>query len=402
MLTRLIDYADEAAPEDAPRPAPDSPRLLHVAVHRGWAGRDGRELNLNAGDTCLNPLVRQFVDRALGRPARWDLQQIWEPLDAAEMRARQKDYDAMVIGGGGLFLPEQPGTNVGASGWTWNCPPEAIDEIAMPVAIFAVGYNRFRDHEPFSPTFRVHLNKLAAHTRFFGMRNTGSIEAVRGYLDSDEQRDKVKLQVCPTTLIWQLRADMQALAEAQEARQSRILALNVAFDRVDNRFGGDTDSALARIAGAIGHAQRAGWTIRVVAHKTIDRQIEPYLDAADVDYETHDISPASSDGVMRFYAETDLVVGLRGHAQMIPFGLRRPMISVISHDKLRFFLDDIGRPQWGVDVREPDFEAALCAKIDEFDRDRPALLADIAAAQEELWQRTLPRFGELKAALVSG
>ena len=50
---------------------------------------------------------------------------------------------------------------------------------------------------------------------------------------------------------------------------------------------------------------------------------------------------------------------MRGHAQMIPFGLRRPIISIISHDKMRFFLKDINCLEWGIDVKSHNFEKKL-------------------------------------------
>src|SRR5690606_24422804 len=138
--------------------------------------------------------------------------------------------------------------------------------------------------------------------------------------------------------------EMRALAERHDRAGRKVLAFNCAFDRAGMRFGDDPAAPLARMAAAMRHAQQTGWEIVLVCHKTMDREMEPHLDAAGVDYVTHDITDANPEEIMRFYAQVDLAVGLRGHAQMIPFGLRRPIVSVISHDKLGFFLEDIGHP----------------------------------------------------------
>jgi hypothetical protein len=42
---------------------------------------------------------------------------------------------------------------------------------------------------------------------------------------------------------------------------------------------------------------------------------------------------------------------MRGHAGMIPFGCGTPIISLVSHPKMAYFLADIERPEWGVRPR---------------------------------------------------
>ena len=47
----------------------------------------------------------------------------------------------------------------------------------------------------------------------------------------------------------------------------------------------------------------------------------------------------------------ELVMGMRGHAQMIPFGLNCKILSLGSHDKLKWFLEDIEAIDWWIDLR---------------------------------------------------
>lgn len=49
---------------------------------------------------------------------------------------------------------------------------------------------------------------------------------------------------------------------------------------------------------------------------------------------------------LKEYRQFELVIGGRGHSQMIPFGLGVPILSLDVHDKLRFFLEDIDRMHW--------------------------------------------------------
>ena len=46
---------------------------------------------------------------------------------------------------------------------------------------------------------------------------------------------------------------------------------------------------------------------------------------------------------------------MRGHAQMIPFGLSKNIISIISHDKIGYFLEDVMMTEYGIDVNEVNF-----------------------------------------------
>jgi polysaccharide pyruvyl transferase WcaK-like protein len=127
----------------------------------------------------------------------------------------------------------------------------------------------------------------------------------------------------------------------------------------------------------------------------MDRQIEPYLDAAGVDYDTVDLTDAGPKEIMTFYAQVDFAFGMRGHAQMIPFGLRRPIMSIISHDKMRFLLDDIERPAWGVEVDSPDLSNRLDAALAAVEADRQKVHADVAAAQDVVWKETMSNMGEI-------
>jgi len=46
------------------------------------------------------------------------------------------------------------------------------------------------------------------------------------------------------------------------------------------------------------------------------------------------------------------MLGIRGHAQMIPFGVNTKNISLRTHEKLAYFLEDIDAMDWYIDVHE--------------------------------------------------
>ena len=363
--------------------------LTHVGIHDS--------ANKNAGDTLLFQEVRNAIATAVPEVA-WELRQLWDPLgpDAA----RQINATAgVVIGGGGLLLRDQAGADSSASGWQWNTTTEALDQIDVPIVVFAIGYNRFRNQPDFDDVFAEHLTRLVAKSAFFGLRNNGSIRAVSQYLPAP-LAEKLELQPCPTTVLHHLRPEFVDVVDKHRAMEKRILRFNVAFDRPEMRFGDDAAPKLEGLAKAMHHAGQTGWDVHVTCHKTLDLQILPYLDEAGASYVVDDLTEAGPDDIISTYSESDLTVGLRGHAQMIPFGLRRPIISVISHDKMGWFLDDIGHREWGVEVACPDLAAQLCDRIDDVAR-HPGRYDDaLAVAESNQWRQTQKNLQKIGAAFA--
>ncbi|WP_319533452.1 hypothetical protein [uncultured Cohaesibacter sp.] len=86
---------------------------------------------------------------------------------------------------------------------------------------------------------------------------------------------------------------------------------------------------------------------------------------------------------MDFYARTDVVIGMRGHAQMIPFGLRRPhILADQSQQADLLLLEDIGHPEWGAEVDDPKLEDKILSFLAKLGGDRSAIHAELAEAQE--------------------
>mgnify|MGYP000593480894 FL=1 len=58
---------------------------------------------------------------------------------------------------------------------------------------------------------------------------------------------------------------------------------------------------------------------------------------------------------------------------------------MISHDKLAWFLEDIGHPEWGVEVLDEDFENKLLDISEYMLANRTQICTEIEEAQECLW-----------------
>jgi polysaccharide pyruvyl transferase WcaK-like protein len=352
-----------------PRRAEGGPRLAHIANYN----------TANAGDMLLTSVLRDLIMDQCG-PARWTALHAHRVV-TPEVIAHINRCSGLIVGGGGLFLRD---TNPNAlSGWQWGCSLEALSRIRVPLVLFAVGYNRFRGQPEFDPIFRDHLIATTEKSVFIGLRNSGSIRAVRGYLPQ-ELHDKVRFQPCMTTLVWRFYPHRMLESEPK----TPVVSLNCAFDRAGLRYGDRHQQILSQIAEAMARISR-GATVKYYAHSPEDEQILPTLDRRGVHYELVRLYHTTAARMLAAYASPALSIGMRGHSQMIPFGCHRPILSLISHDKLRWFLEDIEAEEWGIEINDPDLADRLSQAALEI-LDHPIeVRSRIARAQEMLWDTTI-------------
>jgi hypothetical protein len=204
----------------------------------------------------------------------------------------------------------------------------------------------------------------------------------------------VRFQPCPTTVTRRLVAGWQDPAE----REDTIL-LNGAYDRAGLRFGHDYGYFLDQLAKAVEGLEKLG-RVKCVAHSLGDERL-----ALDLRRE-HGVSlpvipmyDFENDEIRDQYARTKLVIGMRGHAGMIPFGCGTPIISLISHPKMAYFLRDIDRPEWGISVHDRNLADLLVERSRELLHDHPKTVADVHGRQQELWRITQENAADLRALL---
>ncbi|MEU0135319.1 polysaccharide pyruvyl transferase family protein [Streptomyces sp. NPDC006296] len=365
------------APAAGPAPGPAGEQLAHVALFA-----DGEE---NAGDKVLPEAVRMCFGPDTG-PARWHERSVHRLVDEAgleELNARR----GIVVGGGGLFLPDTAPN--GHSGWQWNIPDAVLARVTAPLAVFAVGYNVFDGQRYRRERFAESLRALVEKSAFFGLRNQGSVERVRELLP-EELRDRVRYQPCPTTVARHLDPG----AYDTEDRDDTVL-LNCAYDRAGLRFGHDYGHFLAETAAAVrALGERA--EVRYAAHMPADeRFVHDLRREHGTSLPVEPLYLHTNDRIREIYRRTRLVIGMRGHAGMIPFGCGTPVVSLVSHPKLAYFLSDIDRPEWGVSVHDRSLGARLTERAAAVLDDHRAAVADVRGRQEHLWSVTRANLAEL-------
>ncbi|MCD8107082.1 MAG: polysaccharide pyruvyl transferase family protein [Oscillospiraceae bacterium] len=341
----------------------------------------------NVGDTVLSQCVRRLFDSVYHHKFEWNLLRVNDPVDT-DVVLSINDTDSLIIGGGGLFLPDTNKNNV--SGWQWAISGDLLKKIKVPVVVFSVGYNYFPGQEP-EELFIENLELLCKKASFIGLRNTGSVEAVKRLLPG-ELAEKIKFQPCTTTLIRKIYGD-----ELPEKKQSKRIAFNVAFDRAERRFQGDLDKICDEIAVASKRIEADGYEIVLVYHCDDDYRIKRYMKDRKVKFDEANLTWMFPDKVYQFYNDIECVFGMRGHAQMIPFGLNCKIITLGTHDKMRWFLEDIDATDWYIDLiaNKESLSSIIYSKFHEIMKDSEKTDKRIREAQDRLWSITRDNMSQI-------
>jgi len=357
----------------------------------------------NYGDTLLFEAVRETFEGFAGgacfevtgsAPLR-------DPVGPRLVDFINAHFDAVVVGGGGLFLRD---TNANArSGWQWNISLEQLRRLEVPLIVFAVGNNRFIGQEDFAEPFREHVNLTLDRSVFFGLRNHGSVRTIREYVDHDPER--VVYQPCPTTISSYLFPDLYREhldGRAGPDGDGRVLAVESIVGRRQEAVGFDRERIYADQADVLARLRREGWELVGVPHARADMGFHELLrERGLVDSER--VLWGSRDVLFRGVAElADLpvVLGTRGHAQMVPFGMGAVPLSLAVHHKTGYFASDLGHPEWVLDPRADAFTDDLYATVHDVTERRVELRAEIAATRRRLYDTTLDNLATIYERLT--
>ncbi|MFC8599929.1 polysaccharide pyruvyl transferase family protein [Isoptericola sp. NPDC057191] len=371
------------------------------------AARPGRRLRLfhfdiktygNYGDTLLFEAVRETFEGFAGG-ACFEVagsRSLRDPVGPKLVDHINEHFDAVVVGGGGLFLRD---TNANArSGWQWNISLEQLRRLEVPIVVFAVGNNRFIDQEDFAEPFREHLNLTLDKSVFFGLRNHGSVRTIREYVDHDPER--VTYQPCPTTISSYLFPDLYR--EQLDTGDGKVLAVESIIGKRQVAAGFDRDRVYADQADVLARLKGEGWRLVSVPHARADMTFHELLaerglvDDARVLWGRRDVLFTGLEAL----ADLPVILGTRGHAQMVPFGMGAIPLSLYVHHKTRYFATDIGHAEWALDPRAETFTDDLYRTVHDVTERQAALRDELAVTRRGLYDTTLANLATIYERLA--
>lgn len=342
------------------------PHVIHFTLYKGYGN--------NAGDLVLSKAVRDTINTT--EYYSWDIRNLHSKI--SENTISEINQSAgVIVGGGGLFLPD---TNLNTiSHWQWPVSKINLEAINKPLIGYAIGYNYFPGQKPI-PEFVDNLDAFINKCDFIGLRNNGSIEAVNKLLNN-KYKDKITFQPCPTTIISKLQKTNNKVSE-------RKIAINIAFDRYEKRFGTNKNNILLEIGKALKTLSENSYQVYYAAHLSFDNRFLVVLDRLDIPYIKINLHQMIAPEIIKFYSSMDLVIGMRGHAQMIPFGVNTMILTLGTHNKMRWFLEDINALDWYIDVRNTD-------RLDEVIVDKTIALFNSRNTVEEKIKTEQTKFYEI-------
>lgn len=324
-------------------------KILHYGIHNS--------VNGNLGDKIHFFLLRRWFDQFF-YPTKlsWKLKQIWENNSLYNIKDINKKIDLVLVGGGGLFLSDQKNSDTSKSGWQLNMSNNLMSQINKPIVVFGVGYNRFRNQKDFKKIFRKNINILYDKSIFFGLRNKGSIKNTSKYL---VKKKKLTLQPCITTIINKLSYINNS---NQSFKIKKKIAIGFSADRMNYRFNNKKifKNFISTIEDLILLWKNKNYKVEIILHKNLDILIAKKINKEILKkIKIINLTDVSVKKTIDYYKSLDLLYAMRGHHQLIAAGLCIPFYSIISHDKIKFFVDDNNLNKYSADVNDLNFKKKI-------------------------------------------
>lgn len=354
-------------------------------VHIGHYSKGDKMIG-NVGDPILYKELETLYDHITLENNCWLHRSITYEISRFEVWLYNKHAKAVFVGGHGLLMVDT-GKNDN-SGWQFNIKITNLKKLRCPIAFLAIGYNTFRGQRDFIPIFKKHINLCVSKSILFGLRNYGSINALKPYL-TEENKEKITFQPCPTTML--------ALYEKYEnIVPTNRIAICLAFDRFENRFGQSFKTIYNEVLSFARYWENQGYEIFFYIHNKADLNTQ-YVKLFEKEGKPLKcLSGMTAKEIFNFYRSQKLIVGMRGHSLMIPWGLRVPVISLTTQNKQKWFIETTGHPEYSIEITAPNLAEELSTKTHYILENYQQSIDDIIQKQQEFYELTKQNFVLIK------
>ena len=299
----------------------------------------------NSGDFFLGPATKWEAENKLGTKVEWSDYDVRARLDASTIEWMNTTFDVMVLGGGGLLLPD---TNPNMeSCWQWPVSSQLIPEIKIPIYVIGLGYNLFygqkvtmpeRDSNNENPSreaiFRQSLQTLVSHSYHFSMRHRGDIERLLEII-GEEYRKQITFEFCP--VVGYIKKFYRAAS-----KDGKYHAFELKDDRPFRRYKGTSQNQVYSVLkNYIQSLMDKGEPVAVMSHDG-SSSFHNFLTRHNVSVPLLDNTSMNQENIIDNYRKVKRLYCTAGHSQMTAHALDIDYFSLISHDKLEYFLKDMG------------------------------------------------------------
>jgi polysaccharide pyruvyl transferase WcaK-like protein len=316
----------------------------------------------NTGDFLLGPATKQWFEKNIHQ-ADFSNKSCRDNFDEETIGKINSKYDALLVGGGGLILPDTNPNKV--SCWQWIISEDNINRINIPIYVVSIGYNLFynqtigmpnvdNNHEDKSrlKIFNENISCLIDKSKYFSVRHNGDIELLKQHVPKS-LHDKISFQFCPTI--------EYAKGLSLTTKNSNVLAFEIKEDRTWRRYHKTSKEKFFNDILNFCKQIKNEKEIAVLLHEPNNNKIVEYLRNNGIAVQVIKNFDITEQKIIENFQSIETLYCMAGHSQMISIALGCNTKSIITHNKLKFFLEDIGEYKYEnyIDPNSEDVYAKL-------------------------------------------
>ena len=301
-------------------------------------------VKFNSGDFFLGPATKYGFENLIDKEIDWTSFDIRSPMTLKTIDYLNS-FDYIVIGGGGLILPDSnPNLN---SGWQWGISTDLLNKINKQIYVMSIGYNLFYKQLITMPNrgddkeiperlniFKTNITTLIDKSTHFSMRHTGDINSLIKII-GESYRNKITFEFCPVIGYVKSKYSIES--------NGKYHAFEIKDDRPNRRYTGTTQiNAYNKLLKYIEFLIDNNENIAVMSHDgsssfyrfLLQNNIKPVL---------LDNTCANEKGIINNYNKVKKLYCTAGHSQMTAHALNMNYFTLIGHPKVEYFLKDVNK-----------------------------------------------------------
>lgn len=318
----------------------------------------------NSGDFFLGPSTKCRFENIINKKVNWSNFNVRKKVTEKDIQYFNT-FDYIVVGGGGLFLPDTNPNDV--SCWQWPIDKNLINKIQSKIYVISVGLNWFFEQdirmsnrnnsniiEKRKEIFKQNIDTLIEKSSHFSMRHNGDIKELLKFVKLNNS-DKIMFEFCP--VIEYVESKFKNNFSAGE-----YICFEIKDDRPNRRYIGTTRDRVYNILYKfILELKSRGEKIAIMSHDG-SMTFAKYLNSKGFkDYKFLNNTIANQNSIIDNYKNVKKLYCSAGHSQMTAYALGLDFYSLVSHNKLKYFMDDTNKsmPSDGCYVKDLTLEKLL-------------------------------------------
>ena len=316
-----------------------TPSVAHIFACNG---------SINCGDYMLGISTKYKFNEIINKKCTFtNLDCRNKSLFTPEKVKDLNKYDYVIIGGGGLILPDTCPNSI--SGWQWLIHENSISLIKVPIYVIGIGFNLFfnqkitmqnrndnKEKLEILNIFSSNITQLVKQSTYFSLRHNQDVIECRKYVQDENLKSKIIFDFCPVVYYVKEKWKPSYILD-----NKKYIAFEVKEDRPFRRYFNITkDDFYKKLLDVIVYLKTRNESVCFLSH---DNSLSFYnfLNKNNINVDLLKNSTANESKIQQNFNKIKCIICTAGHSQMIAHSMGIKTISMVSHPKLKYFCDDI-------------------------------------------------------------